>query len=188
MITIHKAKSLINWFCVFGISFILGGCGQSMEDYKATVRDGIKTVPHVQEIKQMFPNAPMDHFITQYGFDKSVPVTWNTVVYIYGRYEFGYQVDVIVDYKHNRIIKVDGIPKFYLWEVATVSKPTSDGAVESTYNKSNDIPSIGEKQWNKIVAAKGDFSVIGAHLITNSPVAGFDDYVHGGRKDRVQVE
>jgi len=42
---ISKAK---NWIFVFGISFIFCGCGRSMEDYKATVRDGIKTVPHVQ--------------------------------------------------------------------------------------------------------------------------------------------
>jgi hypothetical protein len=172
---------------VVGIS--LCGCSPSMNDYKDTVRDGIKAVPHVQQIKQMFPNAPTDHFITQYGFDKSVPVTWNTVVYLYGRYEFGYQVDVIVDYESKRIGKVAGMPKFYLWEVATVSKPTSDGAVQSTYKASNGNRSpFGEDQWNKIVAAKGDFSVIGIHLITNSPVGGFDDYVHGGRKDRVQVD
>ena len=159
-----------------------------MKDYKDTVRDGIKNVPHVQEIKRMFPNAPTDHFITQYGFDKSVPVTWNTVAYIYGRYEFGYQVNVIVDYKNNRISKVEGVPKFYLWEVATVTPPNSDGAVGATYRNSKDIPFIGEKQWNMIVAANGDFSVIGAHLVTNSPIAGFDDYVHGSRKDIIQVE
>jgi hypothetical protein len=172
----------------FALVLSICGCSPSMNDYKATVRDGIKTVPHVHEIKQMFPNAPTDHFITQYGFDESVPVTWNTVSYIYGRYEFGYQVDVIVDYKNNRISKVDGIPQFYLREVATVSKPTPGGAVSGTYNKSSHIPFIGEKQWNKIVAAKGDFSVVGIHLITNSPVAGFDDYVHSWRKDIIQVE
>jgi hypothetical protein len=159
-----------------------------MDDYKDTVRDGIKTVPHVQEIKKMFLNAPTDHFITQYGFDKSVPVKWNTVTYIYGRYQFGYQVNVIVDYKNNRISKVDGIPAFYLWEVATLTPPNSDGVVGATYNTSNDIPFVGEKQWNKIVAAEGDFSVVGIHLITNSPIPRFDDYVHGWRKDRVQVE
>jgi hypothetical protein len=150
-----------------------------MDDYKDTVRDGIKTVPHVQEIKKMFPNAPTDHFITQYGFDKSVPVKWNTVTYIYGRYEFGYQVNVIVDYKKDKVIKTERISKFYLWEVAP------NHPVVGTFTSGH---TIYEKDWEKVVAAKGDFSVIGIHLITNSPVAGFDDYVHGWRKDRVQVE
>jgi hypothetical protein len=181
---ISKAKK---WIFVLGISFVIGGCGQSMEDYKATVRDGIKTVPHVQEIMKMFPNAPTDNFMGQEVYDKNVGI-WNTVVYFYGRYELDYQVDVIVDYKNNRVTKMDGIPVFRLMEVATVSTPNSDGVVEATYNKSNDIPFIGEKQWNKVVAAKGDFSVIGAHLITNSPIPGFDNYVHAWRKDIVQVE
>ena len=159
-----------------------------MDDYKATVHDGIKIVPHVQEIKQMFPNAPIDHFITSPAAP-GTPAVWNSVAYIYGRYEFGYQINVKIDSKHDKIGSIEGIPTFYLWEVATVSKPTSDGAVQSTYKSSNGNKSpFGEKPWNKVVAAKGDFSVIGIHLITNSPVAGFDDYVHGGRKDRIQVE
>lgn len=172
----------------FGLVASICGCSPSMNDYKDTVRDGIKTVPHVQEIKQIFPNAPTDHFITQYGFNESVPVMWNTVAYVYGRYEFGYQVNVIVDYKNNRISKVDGIPEFYLWEVATLTTPDSGGVVGATYNKTNNFPFIGEKQWDKIVADKGDFSAVGIHLITNSPIPGFDNYVHAWRKDRVQVE
>ncbi len=172
---------------VCGMGIALCGCSPSINDYKDTVRDGIKTVPHVQEIMKIFPNAPTDHFIGQSGSDKNAGI-WNTVVYFGGRYQFGYQVDVIVDYKYNRISKIAGTPQFYLWEVATLTPSNSDGVVEATYNKSNGIPFIGEKQWNEIVAAKGDFSVVGIHLITNSPIAGFDDYVHSWRKDRIQVE
>jgi hypothetical protein len=149
-----------------------------MNDYKDTVRDGIKTVPHVQEIKQMFPNAPMDHFITPPAV-LGTPAVWNTVVYFYGRYEMDYQVDVIVDYKNNRINKMEGIPVFRLMEVAP------NHPVVGTFTSGH---TIYEKDWGKVVAAKGDFSVIGIHLITNSPVAGFDDYVHSWRKDIVQVE
>jgi hypothetical protein len=149
-----------------------------MDDYKDTVRDGIKTVPHVQEIIKMFPNEPTDHFITQYGFDKHAPVQWNTVVYFYGRYEMDYQVDVIVDYKNNRISKIEGIPIFRLMEVAP------NHPVVGTFTSGQ---TIYEKDWEKTIAAKGDFSVIGIHLITNSPVAGFDDFVHSWRKDRIQI-
>jgi hypothetical protein len=171
-------RTLINWLCVFGISLLVGGCSPSMNDYKDTVRDGIKTVSHVQEIKQMFPSAPTDHFIGQSGFDKNIGI-WNTVVYLYGRYEMDYQVDVIVDYKNNRVSKMEGIPQFRLMEVAP------NHPVVGTFTSGH---TIFEKDWEKVVAAKGDFSVIGINLITNSPVAGFDDYVHSWRKNRVQVE
>ncbi|HTV62271.1 MAG TPA: hypothetical protein VMH30_06850 [Verrucomicrobiae bacterium] len=167
------------------IGLTVCGCSPSMNDYKDTVRDGIKTLPHVREMKQMFPNAPMDNFITQYGFDEHVPVAWNTVTYIYGRYELGYQVGVIVDYKNNRISKIVSEPTFYLLEIQKVSAPTSDGVVATSYSSER---VIHEKDWKKVVAAKGDFSVIGINLITNSPIAGFDDYVHGKRKDIVQVD
>jgi hypothetical protein len=157
---------------------LLCGCSHPMDDYKNTVRNGIKSVPHVQEITEMFPGAPIDHFITQYGFDKNAPVMWNTVAYIYGRYELGYQVYVMVDYKKNQVSKVVGAPKIYLWEVAP------NHPIVGTFTSSH---TISENDWKKVIAAKGDFSVIGIHLITNSPVAGFDDYVSSWHKDRVQV-
>ena len=155
-----------------------------MEDYKATVRDGIKTVPHVQEIKQLFPNAPTDHFITNYGFDKDKPKKWNTEVFFAGRYEFTYQVDVIVDYNNNSIGKIVGVPHFFLAEVTVVSSnspDTASGAYGADYK-------FTENDWEKVVAAKGDFTTIGIQLSTNSPVPLFEHHVRVVRRDRVQVE
>jgi hypothetical protein len=164
------------------------GCSPSLDSYVKTVRNGIKTVPHVQEMMKMFPDVPLDNFITQYGFDKSVPVTWNTVAYIYGRYELRYHVEVMVDYKENRISEIRGVRGFYLGEVATVSKPTLDGTIEVRYASNSKIKGVfGEMDWDRIVATKGDFSVIGIHLITNSPIPGFNDYVDKVRKDMIQV-
>src|ERR1700733_13290621 len=104
-------------FVVCGMGISLCGCAPSINDYKDTVRDGIKTVPHVQEIMKMFPNASTDNFIGQSGYDRNIGI-WNTVVYFYGRYELDYQVNVIVDYKKDKISKMDGIPIFRLMEVA----------------------------------------------------------------------
>ena len=161
------------------------GCSGYIEDYKSTVRDGIKTVPHVQEIKRIFSNAPTDYFITNYGFDKDKPKQWNTVVYFGGRYTFTYQVDVVVDYKNNRVGKVVGKPQFYLEEVVKVLDASSD-SVGADYKHPGDT--LDEDKWNKLVAAHGNFSVIGITLNTNAPVQGFDEYVHAWRKERIQVE
>lgn len=170
------------------VGAIMVGCSKrfSMEDYVQTVRQGIQEVPHVQEIKQMFTNAPIDHFITQYGFDREKPVLWNTEVFFGGKYIFTYQVYVSVNYEKNRIAKTVSRGKFRLVGVGKVHKPLSDDAgVESDIESDH---AFGEEEWRKIVAAKGDFSVIGIPLNTNSPVPYFEDLVRAERAPRVKVE
>jgi len=154
-----------------------------MDDYKATVRHGIKNVPHVQEVMKMFPGVPTDHFITQYGFEKDKPVQWNTEMFIYGRYIFTYQVDVVVDYQNNRIEKILTNAQFAMREITNVTDYGDNiGARFGSDDK------FGEKKWNMVVASKGDFSVIGINLKTNSPVPRFNEFVNATRRDRVQVE
>lgn len=154
-----------------------------MDDYKETVKDGIKNVPRVTEIEKMFPNQPTDHFITQYGFDRNVPVLWNTEVFFGGRYEFAYQVYVVVDYKRNRIVSTTNAPRFTLVQVSRVYDDTPEN-IGADFNADH---KFGELEWEKVVAAHGDFSVIGILIDTNHPVPRFDDYVHAVRKDRVEV-
>ncbi len=171
---------------MLGTLVVLGcaGCSDYTEDYKTTVRDGIDIVPHVREIKQIFFNLPTDHFITNYGFDKDKPKKWNTEVFFGGRYEFTYQVDVMVDYKSKKLGKIVGVPHFFLVEITSVtsnSMDTASGSYGADYK-------FGEKDWEKVVAAKGDFTVIGIKLNTNSPVALFKQHVRVVRRDRIQVQ
>lgn len=81
------------WFMV---CLVFTGCSP-WEGYKETVRNGIKTIPQVQEFKKLFPGAPTDNFFIEYGVHKDEPVTWNTVVYFGGRYTLTYVVQVRVD-------------------------------------------------------------------------------------------
>lgn len=153
--------------------FTITGCNLNVrQSHEQTVRDGVRTVPHVSEIITIFTNAPTDHFITQFGFYENKPVQWHTVVYFGGRYTFAYQVDVEVDYKHNKIAKTVGKPQFYLVELDTIR-----GGGSTTKQGFQ----FGESQWTKIVAAKGDFSAAGIQLNTNAPLAGFDEYVRQWR-------
>lgn len=161
----------------------LAGCSPSMDDYKKTVRDGIKNVPYMNEIEKIFPNQPTDYFITQYGFNMNVPVTWNAEVFFAGRYVFTYQVEVLVDYKRDRIIKTSSPPHFTLVQVSRVydDTPENIGADFDADHK------FGEAEWKRVIAADGDFSVIGILIDTNHPVPRFDDYVRATRRDRIQV-
>jgi hypothetical protein len=166
---------------IIALSFI--GCSPSNDSYRKTVQSGIKTIRHVDEICRMFPNEPTDHFITQFGFDKSVPVMWNTEVFFGGRYTLTYQIYVSVDYSRDRIIKTTSEPKFVLVEASRVFNDTPEniGADFSADYK------FAESDWKKVVAAGGDFSVIGIIIKTN-PVARFDEYVHAARNGRLEVK
>lgn len=173
------------YFCIWGAVALLRGCSpsSSMSDYKATVRDGIKSVPYVREIERIFSNCPTDHFITQFGFDKTQPVLWNTEVFFGGRYVFTYQVFVSIDYTRNRVLKTVGVPKFYLVQVSKVfnDSPETIGAdFDADYK-------FDARDWEKIVAAKGDFSVVGITLDTNHFVPRFDDFVQSLRTNLIQV-
>jgi len=169
-------------FCL--LSLICGGCSPK-ENYKATVRSGIMTLPHVQEIKKLFPDAPTDHFFIEYGFHKDQPTTWNTVVYFDGRYVLTYSIDVWIDFHSHRVTNVASAPTFHLWEARKITVHPG-GSVECEYEPPGYL--FGEEKWNKIVAARGDFSAAGIQLKTNSPVPGFDEYIQAWREGRVQVE
>jgi hypothetical protein len=162
---------------------VCGGCSPSKKDYVKTVQDGIKTVPHVGEIRRVFTNDPTDNFITQFGFNKKMPVLWNTEVFFGGRYILTYQVYVTVDYSKCRIVETVKQPEFVLTEVSRVfdASPETLGADFSADYK------LTERDWKKVAAAHGDFSVIGISIKTN-PVARFDQFVQGVRKDRLEVK
>jgi hypothetical protein len=159
------------------------GCSPSKRDYEATVQDGIRKVRHVDEICRIFSNAPTDHFITQFGFDKSVPVKWNTEVFFGGRYTLTYQIFVSVDYSSNRVVGTTSQPEFYLTEASRVfdASPGIVGAEFSADYK------FGEPKWEKVVAAGGDFSVIGITLNTN-PLKRFDEYVRSEQEPILHVK
>ena len=180
----EKALKYFSRVLICGIiALSFGGCSPSKDDYKKTVQNGIKTIPHVDEIRRMFPDKPIDHFITQFGFDKSVPVMWNTEVFFGGRYILTYQVYVSVDYSGKRIVKTTSQSHFVLVEASRVfdASPETLGADFSADYK------FEESDWKKVVAAGGDFSVIGIAIKTN-PVARFDEFVHGVRRDRFEVK
>ena len=176
-------KMLLNYAAILAIAFSSAGCLEQLKaNHKQTVLDGLKSVPHISEIKAIFSNAPTDHFITDFSLYKDKPVMWNTVVYFGGRYVFTYQVQVIVDYHKNKIVKTVSQPTFYLWELSSVSP----GGLENIDREGS--ARFGEIEWAKIVKAHGDFSAAGIKLKTNAPVDGFDESVRGWREPRQRIE
>ena len=154
-------------------------CGRST-DYKATVRSGISNLPWPNQMEALFGEG--DHFITHYGFD-SKPKQWNTEVYFAGRYMLTLQVDVAIDYSTDTVLTNTIPAKFYLTEIAKIEKSPA-GRLSIEFSNGWDL---NEEQWSQLVAAKGDWSVLGISLRLSDPVPGFDEYVKVHRSPRVRV-
>ena len=158
---------------------LFSGCGMnpSQSEYLKTVEQGIKTVPNVEEIREMFPDAPKIHYIEQLGTQtRTQPAHWNTVVWLWGRYELTYQILVKPDYDKHSIKHSEHERAIFL--LGEIKEMTNEGrgVIFGSGGKE-----FFEKDWNKVVAAKGDFSVIGVYLTTNAPIAGIENYITASR-------
>lgn len=173
------------WGLALCVCMIMCGCDiydRSLPAYKEVVRDCIRTIPHVREIRKMFQGATIDDFITGHALNKNKSHVWNTDVFFGGRYELVYQVDVIINYRKHRIEKVVSKPKFYLSCLARVG---GDG----DYDHFEWDRHFGEAEWNQVVAANGDFSVVGIKLdLKSPPIPGWDGYVRGWSEPRIHVK
>lgn len=173
--------SLLLCFC--SVFLLIPGCTRnpSKADCLKTTEQGIKTVPHVQELRQFFSNAPTIHFIEQLGLrigdTKRKPAHWNTVLWFGGRYVLTYQTLVVPDYIAHSL-KQPQNPVFVLCEITNITYGGRGADFDPAGGRS-----FGEADWNKIIAAKGDFSVIGIHLKTNAPVEGIESYISAWREN-----
>ncbi len=169
---------------------IIMGCTDRswLEGYKNTIRHGIQSIPHVTEIRRLFPDAPTDHFITNYNIEKQKPHVWNTEVFFGGRYTLTYEVDVVINYNEHRynehrIEKVVSSGKFNLRSFARIAQGDGD------FDRFEWDRHFGETEWNKVVEAGGDLSVIGIRLdLKSPPIPGWDDYVRRWSEPRIKVE
>ncbi len=164
---------------------LVGGCGGSgfeVGRYKNAVKDGFTKIPQAAEIEDLLGEA--DHFISYSG--PGVKQDWNTEVHFAGRYCLTMQVDVKVDSSFSKIVEVIGEPKFFLAEFTRV-EVDADGRVGAGSDHPSQYAEFGVREWNKVVQAKGDFSVVGVPIKKHQPVPNFEKYVEATRRPRIQV-
>ena len=68
-----------------------------------------------------------------------------------------------------------GKPEFYLHEIESI-EDLGDGRIQ--INSAKDHARhlrFGSNEWAKVVAAKGDYSVLGYSMVTNKPLPRFDE-------------
>ncbi len=166
---------------------IAAGCGSNdvaarpkdLTWYAPAVKSGFRRIPASLQIEELLGEA--DHFISYYPRDGRRQ-TWNSEVYFLGKYELTMQVEIQLSDDFRTVTGLTGELQFYLREVQFVEfYGDIPGAQFSNEWK------FGKDDWEKLVAAKGDFSVIGIKLQEGQPVDGFDAYAKAASKDRVRI-
>ena len=163
------------------------------------VKSAVKLLPAAIQIermfstgskKQVFPST--DHFFSTYEFngkDSVLRKTFVTEAYFGGRYQLTMQADVELDRNDKVITKLRSEPTFVLRELESVETP--QGFYHPDVPRWRREDRFDLEAWNKVVAADGDFSVIGITIDT-TPQSKSDaerarSYVHSQRSHRDRV-
>ena len=150
-----------------------------LECHDRVVQHGMETLDFAREVNSLFGATNVDHFISNFESKTHAPV-WNSVTYFLGRYTFTLQVPISIDYENCRPTGATGSAIVYVNEVTKVEISTS-GIAGATLK--GGIGKLDDKQWKKLVANAGDWSVVGVPIFTNrTPITNFDAYVRQVRE------
>ena len=133
------------------------------------VRTGYQRIPQARQVDDLF--GPAWHQVSNYK-EPNV-AEWQTRALFVGRYELYMMVNIEVDRRSGHVVKVIGTPRFLLLEVSAVTFAPHGGPSISYQNQ----VAFGLAKWEKVVAAGGDFSVIGIRLKRNKPIPNFNEYM-----------
>lgn len=163
------------------------------------VKSAAKFLPAALQIERMFSTSnkkqafpSTDHFFATYEFngkDSVLHKTFVTEAYFGGRYQLTMQADVALDRNDKVITKLRSQPTFVLRELESVETPKGFYSPDVPRWRREDRFDL--EAWNKVVAADGDFSVIGITIDT-TPQSKSDaerarSYVHSQRRFRDRV-
>jgi hypothetical protein len=131
------------------------------------VPSGYAMIPEAKQIDDLL--GPAWHSISNYR--EPDIAEWHTKALFGGRYEMEMTVDARVDRRSAKVIEVIGKPRFLLLEVHEII-----GSREVGYRAAGQR-AFGADEWQQVVRAKGDFTIIGIQLDRNNPVPGFNRYL-----------
>ena len=153
LVIVYCGLGLFYWVCVFA---------DRWPSQETMVQSGYSLIPEARQIDSLF--GPARHQTSNYK--EPDIVEWQTEVQFAGRYDLTMLVHVQIDRRSGMVLGVLEKPRFILAEINKVNVDPN-GVVSISYGESHEF---GLAEWQKIVAAKGDFSMIGIHLDRNSPI------------------
>jgi hypothetical protein len=142
-------------------------------DRAVAIRSGCDKIPQVRQIDRILGNA-VHRVSSRMGHDQVVGrYEWSSEVYFGGRYELVMWVDVEVDQRSSEISTILDAPKFRLLEVGRVDLSSERGPSISYQGQRE----FNAAEWERVVEADGDFSVIGIEINNSQPIANFDEMI-----------
>jgi hypothetical protein len=134
--------------------------------YDQAIQSRIDRTLHPGEFNRMFPGS--DNGISYYT-GLVGPSSWTSQIGLHDRYVFKMNHPIEMNSAKTAIVAT-GEPTFYLYELTKIAlKP--NGTFGVTINQ---MRTFSAHDWRRLVAAKGDFGVLGIVLNTNNPVANFE--------------
>lgn len=126
----------------------------------ATISDGYKQIPEAKQIDDLF--GPAWHSLSNYREPNAAD--WISEATLGDRYELTMVLPVKMERQTGKLAGIVGKPRIFLREVTSVQ------GRGISYGQQFEI---SPDQWQQLVAADGDFSVIGIPVDLNNPVPGF---------------
>jgi hypothetical protein len=168
ILIVTPLAAVAGWWSLlfFGIYFV-----QPIQNWnhQAFASEETPKIEVARQIDEIFGHS--NRYIT---YDGNFNPEWNSHLFLYGRYELLLQVPVKIISAKN--VTVTGQPIFRLSEINKIT--TNNGIVGVSYTNGR---TFGQKDWDKIYKAKGDFKSIGFELKTNAAVENIDAYMKASR-------
>lgn len=128
-------------------------------------------IPHMKDFLALYPNTIVRYLKVSGADFPSLSV----ITTLHDRYEF--RMDIPVKYSDDHLSIVGyGEPECHLMEVASVStRDYGAGGIELEATIGGDLQKhFGIKEWELLVASKGDFSLLGFKIEKAKPVPNFE--------------
>jgi hypothetical protein len=164
------------------------------ESYERMLKYRRTTIPELRQFERLFPNYLLEFEFTQSNMaidpnatreniaylEPNSPLKWRLSAGLHDRYLFVMETDIVfaqIDPETDEVISPGSHdqPAFSLWEVSSVSAPLVLFERRHAYPSSRtQIKTLSTDEWKRLVAAQGDFAVLGIQLKRNDPVPNFE--------------
>jgi hypothetical protein len=167
--------------------------GNPPRSYERMLKHRRTTIPELQEFERLFPNylcefdcSESNLIIDPHGIGKNIAyidpnlsVKWRLSAGLHKRYLFVMETDIVfakIDPETGKLLSPGSHeePAFTLWEVDSVSAPLV--LFEKRYalpSSLSQVKTLNIDEWTRLVAAQGNFAVLGIQLKKNTFVPNF---------------
>jgi len=158
-----RASSLLTGivllWAVFYFGFYVGYGSWKNRHHQAFAKQSVALISPAAQLNGFYSDCR--NFIT-YNEPGGGP-TWNTIAFFEGRYQITLQIPVAI--QSPEAGETIGPARFSLLEIEEIDI-SGDSAASASYSNDWDF---GLYQWEKVFAAKGDFSVINIPIVKGQP-------------------